>query len=129
MNNINKKEINLLNLQSIATSIYIISLLISIYITNVDKDRTINPNKKHKNTINISIFNRVLVLILTFTFLYINYENRKLAIKKGEKPDLFNLQILSSELIVLSSIIVLYVVIKSAGKNYTITAGVGNPNL
>lgn len=129
MNNITKREIKVLDLQNITTAVYIISLLISIYITSVDKDSLINPNKKHKDTTGISIFNRTFVLVLTLIYLYISYENRKLAVIKGEKTEFFNLQILSSELSTLATIIVLYVVIKSAGENYSIVAGIGNPNL
>ncbi len=129
MNNLNKKEVNILNLQNITTAIYIVSLLISIYITNVDKSTIVNPNKKHKDTTGISIFNRFFVLLLTLSYLYISYENRKIATKKGQKIELFNLQVLSSEISTLAAIIVLYVVIKSSGENYSIVAGAGNPNL
>lgn len=127
--NTKQEEINLLNLQNIITTIYIISLAISIYITNVDKDCITRPNKKHPNTIKLAIFNRSLVVILTTLFLYISIKNKKINIKKGKKTDLFNLQIMASEISLLSTIIVLYVVIKSMGKNYTIISGVSNPNL
>jgi hypothetical protein len=129
MNNTSKREIEILDLQILTTILYIGTLLISIYITNVDRKSTINPNKNYPNTNKLSIFNRTFVFLLTLSFLYINYENRKLAIKKGEKVELFNLQIMASELTTLATIIVLYVVIKSSGQNYTIVSGVGNPSL
>ena len=129
MNNTDKEEVKILDLQNIITSIYVISLLISIYITAMDKDSIVNPNKKHPNTIKISIFNRSLVVILTLFFLYISYQNRKIGIKKGRNPNLFNLQVMASEISLLSTIIVLYVVIKSMGENYTIISGITNPNL
>ena len=127
--NTKQEEINLLNLQNIITTIYIISLVISIYITNVDKDCITSPKKKHPNTIKLAIFNRTLVVILTSLFLYISIKNKNIKIKKGKKTDLFNLQIMASEISLLSTIIVLYVVIKSMGENYTIISGVSNPNL
>ena len=127
--NIKNEEINILNYQNIITTVYIVSLFISIYITNVDKDSIANPTKKHPNTIKLSIFNRTLVVIITFLFLYISFKNKKIALKKGEKPDLFNLQIIASEISLLSTIIVLYVVIKSMGENYSIISGINNPNL
>lgn len=129
MNNTTKDEIKLLDFQNLITSIYIISLIVSIYITTVDKDSMINPNKSHPNTIKISIFNRTVVVILTLCFLYISYQNRKIGIKKGRNPNLFNLQVMASEISVLSTIIVLYVVIKSMGENYTVISGITNPNL
>lgn len=124
-----KKEVDLLNLQIIVITIYIISLIISIYITTVDKNNIINATKKYPNTKPLSIFNRALIVILSLLFLYISYENRKLGIKKGKDPNLFNLQVMASEISLLSTIIVLYVVIKSLGSNYTITSGISNPNL
>lgn len=129
MNDTNEKEIKLLDIQNITTIIFIGSLLVSIYITNVDKDTLINPDEKHPNTATISIFNRLLVLAVTLSFLYISYENRKLAIEKDENADLFNLQITASTFSTIAAIIVLYVVIKSVGQNYTIVAGITNPNL
>lgn len=127
--NTKQDEIKLLNFQNIVTTIYIISLLLSIYITNTDKDCIVNPDKKHPDTIKLAIFNRTLVVILTLLFLYISIKNKNIGLKKGKKEDLFNLQIMASELTLISTIIVLYVVIKSSGRNYTIISGVSNPNL
>lgn len=127
--NTKQEEIKLLNFQNIVTTVYIISLIISIYITNIDKDCLIHPNRKHPDTIKLAIFNRTLVVILTLLFLYISVQNRNIGLKKGKKPYLFNLQVMASEITLLSTIIVLYVVIKSMGENYTIISGVSNPNL
>ena len=127
--NYQEKEVKILDLQILITCIYIISLFISIYITYIDKKSTISPNKKYPDTKNISIFNRILIVILTLGFLYISIQNKEIGIKKGRKPDLFNLQVMASEISLLSTIIVLYVVIKSMGENYTIISGISNPNL
>lgn len=127
--NTKQEEIKILNFQNIVTTIYILSLILSIYITNIDKDCIVNPDKKHPNTIKLAIFNRTLVVVLTLLFLYISIQNRKIGIQKGKKTDLFNLQVMASEITLLSTVIVLYVVIKSMGENYTIISGVSNPNL
>lgn len=127
--NTKQEEIKILNLQNIVTTIYILSLLLSIYITNVDKDCLKNPNKKHKDTVKLAIFNRTLVVILTLLFLYISVKNKDIGLKNGKKEDLFNLQISASFITLISILIVLYVVIKSSGNNYTIISGVSNPNL
>ena len=129
MNNTTKEEVKILDLQILITCIYIASLIISIYITYIDKQSNLNPNKKYPDTKNISIFNRILIVILTLGFLYISFQNRNIGIKKGRKPDLFNLQVVASEISLLSTIIVLYVVIKSMGENYIIISGISNPNL
>lgn len=129
MNNTKEKEIMLLDLQNLTTIIFIVSLIISIYITSVDKNKIKNPNKKYNDTSNISIFNRVLVVVLSLSYLYISYSNKEIAKIKGKKTNLFNLQVLASEISLVSTIIVLYVIIKSYGNNYSIIAGSGNPNL
>lgn len=129
MNNLKEKEVKLLDLQNLTTTIFIISLLISIYITTIDKKSTINPNVKYPDTSKISVFNRTLVFILSLSYLYISYGNKKISMEKGQKNNLFNLQVMASEISLLSTLIVLYVVIKSYGENYSIIAGSGNPNL
>lgn len=124
-----QKEIKLLDLQNITTILFIGSLIISLYITTEDKKQRIYPNESHKDMSSISIFNRFFVLCLSLSYLYISYETRKIAKNKGEKTDLLNLQVIASEISTLSTIIVLYVVIKSVGENYSIISGIENPNL
>ena len=125
------KEIKLLDFQIILTVIYVGSLILSIFITYNDRielsdNRNIFSKKQAKN---YSIFNRILVLILTLAFLFINYENFKITKQKGENTDNSYLQIVASEISTLATIIVLYVVLKSAGEDYTIISGVENPSL
>lgn len=125
------KEIKLLDFQIILTVIYVGSLILSIFITYNDRielsdNRNIFSKKQAKN---YSIFNRILVLILTLAFLFINYENFKINKQKGENTDNSYLQIVASEISTLATIIVLYVVLKSAGEDYTIISGVENPSL
>lgn len=126
-----KKEANLLDIQLIATIIYIGSLTISILLTYNDKQNVLNLKKilNDKQNRNLSIFNRFLVVILTLTFLYINYQNREIAKSKNRNLDAINLQITASELTLLATIIVLYVVIKTQGEQYSIISGIANPNL
>lgn len=129
--NTQKQEADLLDLQLIATIVYIGSLIISIFLTYNDKMDVLNLNKifTEKQNRNLSIFNRFLVVILTLVFLYASYETRRLAKIKGEKLDNFNLQVMASEISLVSTLIVLYVVIKSQGEQYSIISGISNPNL
>jgi uncharacterized membrane protein YbhN (UPF0104 family) len=129
--NTTKKEVQLLDIQTIATVIYIASLVLSIFLTrnnrnNLTKDQKIFSDKQ---SINLSIFNRVSVFLLTLTFLFINYESLKIAKQKGKKLDAFSLQLFASLLTTSATIIVLYVVIKTAGEQYTIISGGENPTL
>lgn len=126
------EEYNLLTLQIIITAIYIGSLVLSILLTYNDQQKSIN-NKgifSNKFETNLSIFNRILVIILTLGFLYINYYTKNIAIKKGTKEIWpFDFQIISSQLSLLATIIVLYVVLESSDNRYTIVSGVENPSL
>ena len=85
--NTKKKEIELLNIQIIATIIYLGSLILSIYLTNNDKLLLTNNKKilteKQSNT--LSIPNRIVVVVLTLIYLYISYSNIKIAKEKKNK--------------------------------------------
>ncbi len=126
-----QKEANLLDIQIITTIIYIGSLILSIYITYNDKV-TIENGKgflSKKQNQNFSIFNRTLVVVLTLIYLYVSYENQKIITKKGGDTNAASLQVLASEISLVSTLIVLYVVLKTSGEEYSIISGAGNPNL
>lgn len=129
--NTKNKEISLLNIQMYTTIIYVFSLIISIAITYDEKQKIQNKPRlfTEKNNNNISIFNRWLVLFLTLSYLYISYNNFNIANKKGRNSWPFRLQLFSSELSTIGAIIVLYVVLKTSGENYSIISNVENPNL
>lgn len=123
------REIELLDLQLITTYIFVGSLFISILLTYDDKIR-IKENRhilSQKDSAALSIFNRSLVVLLGISFLYINYENRKLGIIKQEDIKPYNLQLTASGFSIISSLIVLYVVITSG--NYSIIVSGENPSL
>lgn len=124
-----KEEVRLLDIQLIATVIYILSLFISIALTYNDKLDVLNEKTlfNEKNTRNLSVSNRVFVVILTIIFLYINYKNIDIAKKKKKNLSPFKLQVTASELSTLASIIVLYTVLTSG--EYSIIAGSENPTL
>ena len=129
--NIKSSEIKLLDIQIIASVLYIGSLLISILLTYNDKQIT----KKEKTILtnaqaaNLSVFNRAFIVALTLVFLYTTYQSRENAKKENQKIWPFDLQLCASELSLLATIIVLYVVIKTAGERYSIVPGINNPSL
>ena len=86
------------------------------------------PFLDKKMSQNISVFDRVVVVVLTLTFLYINYKNIEIA-KIKNKKDLtpFKLQITASELSTVAAIIVLYTVLTSG--EYSVIAGAEIPSL
>ena len=117
--NTDTKEANLLNIQLWTTVIYIGSLFISIALTYDDKQKVQNKNGlfSRNQSNQISIFNRSLVLLLTLSYLYVSYKNIDFAKQKNQKIWPFQLQLFSSELSTIASIIVLYVVIKRPVNN------------
>lgn len=123
----NNKEKQLLEQQMITTIIYLITLFISLSLTyndilNLENKHLYNDDLAEK----IGIINRTIVLVLTLSYLYINYQNREIAKIKKKDLKFSNLQLSASSLSTIAAIIVLYVVINS-GKYTVISAG--NPNL
>ena len=127
----NTKEIDLLTIQLWATIFYVGSLFISISLTYDEREKLKNKSGIFSETQNqtMSIFNRWLVLFLTLSFLYVSYQNVKLNKQKSQKTWPFELQLFSSELSTIAAIIVLYVVIKTSGEQYSFVSGIENPNL
>ena len=79
-----------------------------------------------KTTYFISNANRLLVLIIVSTFLYISYEQRKLAKSKNSNINLNNLDIFAGTLSVVSAIIVLYITANSPIED---ALNIENPNI
>ncbi len=128
--NSKEKEVKILDLQIITTLVFIGSLIISIYITYNDKASIQNNVESNTPQIKfLSIFNRTLVVILTLIYLYISFENRKITEQKRGDLIAASLQVLASEISLISTLIVLYVVLKTYGEEYSIISGSGNPNI
>ncbi len=114
-----KDEIRAINIQLWALIIALISSVISIIITYNQK-LDLENKETHLNSkqlFNVTLFNRILILILSFIFLYVNFVLYK--ISKEEKEDLkaYILQIIASVLVIVSGIIALYVVGLSETEN------------
>lgn len=126
-----QEEVQLLDIQLITTLLYVGSLVLSIAITYHDRTKILKQTSPitDEQAIAFSKFNRFLVLGLTLAYLYVNYKNVDLAKEKGEDLTPFRLQVTASELSTLSAIIVLYVVLKTAGSQYGVVIGAENPNL
>lgn len=103
-------EIKLLYISEIASIIFIVISLLSIFLTHHD----IKVLKKEKTLItdeqayNISYFNRVIIIIILIIFLYITDESRKIAIYKGKDSKPFKYQEIASILTFIASLFVLY---------------------
>ena len=127
----NNNEVKVLDIQIIASILYIVSLGISVLLTYNDRQITLKkkPPLTNKQAVNLSIFNRLFIVILSLVFLYTTYQSRENAKKQKQKLWSFDLQMTASELSLLATIIVLYVVIETAGERYSIVPGINNPSL
>ena len=113
-----KEEINTINIQLIALLIALVSAIISIIITyNQKLDLENKNNTDPKKIFNLTVFNRILILVLSFVFLYVNYKLYKISKKEGEDLKPYILQIFASFLTILASLIAIYVVSLSTKEN------------
>ena len=113
-----QEEINAINIQLIALLIALGSAIISIVITyNQKLDLENKNNKNPKKIFNLTIFNRILILVLSFVFLYVNYKLYKISKKEGEDLKPYILQIIASILTIIASLIAIYIVSLSRKEN------------
>ena len=121
-----KEEIGAINIQLIALAITLITTIISIIITYNQKLELKDEDTflSAKEALKLTLFNRKLILLLAFVFLYINFILYDISKEEGEDLKPYNLQIISSLFIIISGIIALYVVSLSSTENI---ADVENP--
>ena len=107
-----EEEVNAVNIQLIALFVALISSIISIIITynqklSIDgKESKIDP----KNLYKLTLFNRILIVVLSLVFLYVNYSLYNISKKEGENLKSYILQISASIFALISGLIALYVV-------------------
>lgn len=119
MNTKDKREIKAVNIQFYALIITLISSIISIIITYNQKRelKGKDPIFSGKEIFNITLFNRILILVLSFVFLYVNYTLYEISKEQNEDLKPYKLQLLASTLVIVSGIIALYVVSLSNTEN------------
>ena len=112
MDKTDNREIKAINIQLIALIVALVSAVISIIITynqKLDLENRETPLNS-KELFNLTLFNRILVLVLSFVFLYVNYVLYKISKEEGEDLKSYILQIIASVLVIASGVIALYVV-------------------
>ena len=127
MNNKNK-EIKLINLSIIASTIFIITLLISLLLNYNEKLKL--ENKKlifdEKQGIYISLINRTIVLIIALYFIYNSYIRQKIDNKDDFNS---NLELLAAFLAFISSFIAFYIVFINLNNNKFDVSEVEEPTI
>ncbi len=126
------KEIQILDIQIIATVVFILSLVLSIILT-YDEKLKLQKNKgifTGQQSRRISLFNRIVVVILAVVFVYGNYVTEKIAeARKKSNVKYLKLQLLTGEISLIVSIIVLYIVYKNQENENFNVADTENPTL
>lgn len=108
----NEKEIELLNIDITTAVLFIITIIISIYLTYENKQDLLNRKRilNKKDDQYILLFNRLLVLIIVLIILYDNIEGYEIAKEKNKDLKPFKIQIFASVLTVITALLILYVV-------------------
>jgi len=107
-----EEELKAIDIQLYTLIVVLISTVISIAITynqklNLEKKETLFSSKE---SFNITLFNRILIVILSFVFLYVNVKLYNLSKEEGEDLKSYILQIIASILSIIAGLIALYVV-------------------
>lgn len=113
---INEKRLKYVTIQLFAILGFILALIISFSLAYNKKLSLENKEKifSDKESQNLALFQNILVFIVAISFLYINYKQYEISkeIHDNEEQDYF-LQIETSLLAIISSIIGLYIIFKN----------------
>lgn len=121
-----KREIEAINIQLLALGFAVISAIISLILTYNQK-LGLEDNGElftSKTAFKITLFNRILIIVLSFIFLYVNYVFYKVSKEEDENLKPYILQIIASIITIIPGIIALYVVLLSSTEDI---ADVENP--
>ena len=121
-----KEELNAINIQLYTLIFFLVTTVISVLLTynqklSLEKKKTLFSSKE---SLKLTLFNRKLIVILSFVFLYVNIKLYNLSKDEGEDLKPYTLQIVASVLAIVSGLIALYVVSLS---NTETVADVENP--
>ena len=121
-NDTTEQQIELLTIQLIAATGFLLTVVISIMLTYdkilslSDQPRLFSDEEARK----LSYFNSVLIIIVVLIYLYVGYGNIQIA--KQEKKDTTNLylQEFNSSLALLAALVGYYIVTHDSSKQFTI---------
>ncbi len=109
------KEVSILKKQNIATFIFILTLIVSIYLTYNEQQQLLNKKTFTSSEFDryLNLFNRIIGILILIALLYINYEQYNLAKEKRIDSEIFLKNIFASILNLIAGLIVLYIVFES----------------
>lgn len=107
-----QEESEILNLQLIATLLFIIALIVSIFLNLNEKYKLLYNEGiiSDKEASNLLKTNRVFIVALFLTYLYLAYRDREIDKIKNKDLTADNLELFVSFLSVIGGLIILYLV-------------------
>ena len=124
-----KEQLFIIDGQLIASILYILSFVATIIV--IINQRKLALNKKGFLTVEesqiIITLNKIFILLLLLLFVYLNYKSIKLAENTKQNTNSLNLQMISSIISLVPSLIGLYVVITDFSATTFQTAEIENP--
>lgn len=127
--NLQNRQLKIIDGQLIGCILYIISLIASIVI--ILNQRKVALNKEQfltsEESQTIALTNKIFILLLIIFFLYLNYESYTLAKDTKQDTSSLELQIIGSILPIVVALIGLYVVATNFENTNLQTAEIENP--
>ncbi len=127
--NLQNRQLKIIDGQLIGCILYIISLIASIVI--ILNQRKVALNKEQfltsEESQTIALTNKIFILLLIIFFLYLNYESYTLAKDTKQDTSSLELQIIGSILSIVVALIGLYVVATNFENTNLQTAEIENP--
>lgn len=123
------RQLKIIDGQLIGCILYIISIIISIIIILNQRKSALNQEQflTGSESQTISLANKIFILFLILFFLYLNYESYSLAKDTNQDTSALELQIVGSILSVAVGLIGLYVVATNFSNTNLQTAEIENP--
>lgn len=123
------RQLKIIDGQLIGCILYIISIIISIIIILNQRKSALNQEQflTGSESQTISLANKIFILFLVIFFLYLNYESYSLAKDTNQDTTALELQIVGSILSIAVALIGLYVVATNFSNTNLQTAEIENP--
>ena len=125
----NNKESKLINLNILSSILFILGSLVSLSIT-INQKRSINNQKKiysNAEALNISFYNRILILIAVLISLYVGYSNYKSENEDNIAKYKSSLLLTTNILTLIGALIILYVSYLNKEEQSLTVSDVENP--
>ena len=125
----NKNDVSLVNLNIISSITFIVASLVSLSITVDEKNRLLNKKRYYTNkeALNISFYNRIVILIAVLISLYVGYTNYKNEENDTVAKYKSSILLTTNILTVIGALLILYVSYLNKKEQTLNTSDVENP--